>query len=137
MWARLTDGTITGPVKYFNITKDEKKCENTLPLDWLNKYKVDDKMCAIFDRKNEPICTGYSGAGWLFLNPDNNRYYIHGLISLAPYNVQTKCATDSVLYTKISTYYDFIEGKYCIYIFLNICQYFMLKDFNVSYLRMK
>lgn len=71
-----------------------------------------DKICIPIEKLSQTICTGYSGTGWTFINPIDNRHYLHGIISLAPYNVVTKCAERPALCTNVSHYYNFIKGKH-------------------------
>lgn len=68
-------------------------------------------MCAGYPEKKVSVCKGDSGSGFSFLNPEDNRYYVHGIVSLAP---STKSGSScnvltNALYTQVSFYYEFVD----------------------------
>lgn len=99
-------------VKYFNITNNATKCLDNLPQDYASNYSSDKHICALFNIENTTVCTGFDGAGWAFQNPRDSRYYIYGILEIAPFNLGTQCAQTSAWGSRISYYYDFIERKY-------------------------
>lgn len=72
---------------------------------------MEDKMCAGFYEKNISVCRGDSGSGLVFRNPEDNRFYIHGVVSLGP-TLRGECNfRQNSLYTKVAFYYEFIDRE--------------------------
>lgn len=72
---------------------------------------MEDKMCAGFFRKSISVCRGDSGSGLVFRNTEDNRYYIHGVVSLGP-TLKGECnIQQNSLYTKVGFYYEFIDRE--------------------------
>lgn len=82
-----------------------------MPYDWEAKYNMEDKMCAGFFNKNISVCNGDSGSGLVFRNVEDNRFYVHGIVSLGP-TFQGQCnIRQNSLYTKVAFYYEFIDRE--------------------------
>ncbi|XP_063908176.1 uncharacterized protein LOC135126228 [Zophobas morio] len=88
------------------ISKDE--CERNLSEDVV-KYLTDDKLCAGFSESGKSVCKGDSGGG--LVTEHNGRFYIIGVISIAPLSSTVVGGCDSQqygLYTRFSYYIDFV-----------------------------
>lgn len=111
---------ISESVKYFRTKKSDKKCLQSLSQNFAAQYFTDDKLCSLFQQNDQLLCTGYSGAGWMFKNPTDNRFYIRGIVSVAEVNQddENRCVKPVTLCTNTSSYYDFIISKYFILITL-------------------
>ncbi|KAJ8964582.1 hypothetical protein NQ314_004886 [Rhamnusium bicolor] len=95
--------TLEIPYKY------ETTCAQELPRDWADKYNTIDKICAGFYNKNISVCKGDSGSGLFFKNSDDNRYYVHGVVSLGvSHNGECDIQQNS-LYTKVAFYYEYVD----------------------------
>ncbi|VEN52179.1 unnamed protein product [Callosobruchus maculatus] len=91
--------------------KYEPNCAAELPRDWADKYHLPDKMCAGFTNMSKGICRGDSGSGLVFKNFEDNRYYVHGVASLAPGSKGQCNIQQNSLYTKVSFYFNFIDKE--------------------------
>ncbi|VEN52177.1 unnamed protein product [Callosobruchus maculatus] len=91
--------------------KYEPNCAAELPRDWADKYHLPDKMCAGFTNMSKGICRGDSGSGLVFKNFEDNRYYVHGIASLAPGSKGQCNIQQNSLYTKVSFYFNFIDKE--------------------------
>lgn len=68
-------------------------------------------MCAGFFAENKSVCNGDSGSGLVFRRIDDNRFYIHGVVSLAP-TLRGRCNfQQNSLYTRVASYYIFIDQE--------------------------
>lgn len=68
-------------------------------------------MCAGFHNKNISVCRGDSGSGLVFRNPEDSRYYIHGIVSLGP-SLKGECnIRQNTLYTRVAYYSEFIDRQ--------------------------
>ncbi|XP_018569615.1 limulus clotting factor C [Anoplophora glabripennis] len=95
--------TLVIPYKYETI------CANELPPDWADRYNSKDKICAGFVNKSMSVCTGDSGGGLAFRYREDNRYYIHGIVSLS-HQIEGMCnIQQNSLYTSVAYYYDFVD----------------------------
>lgn len=67
-------------------------------------------MCVGDPRTNINICKEGSGSGLFFKNVEDGRYYVNGVVSVAPFSSGSSCITlSSTLFTKVSFYYNFID----------------------------
>ncbi|CAG9864178.1 unnamed protein product [Phyllotreta striolata] len=90
--------------------KERNVCSLELPEEWEKKYNFLDKICAGYYRQNISVCKGDSGSGLVFLNSEDNRYYVHGIVSIAPSLMDSNCNYETnALYTSIAYYYNFID----------------------------
>ncbi|KAK9884599.1 hypothetical protein WA026_007439 [Henosepilachna vigintioctopunctata] len=88
---------------------DFTQCYTAMPDDY-KKYVRSDKMCAGVLDKGIGVCEGDSGGGLTFVRHENNRYYLRGIVSVAP-QVSGSCnENEYALYTKVSSYIDFIAS---------------------------
>lgn len=88
--------------------KYETVCAQELPAGWADRYNLGDKMCAGFVNKSTSVCKGDSGGGLVFKYRENNRYYIHGIVSVA-HKMQGMCnIQQNAIYTKVVAYDDFV-----------------------------
>lgn len=110
-WGFTENGTASDVLRTLKIPyKYETTCAQELPPNWADKYNTIDKICAGFVNKNTSVCSGDSGSGLAFKNPDDNRYYLHGLVSLGPTTEEGDCdSQQNSLYTKVAFYYEFID----------------------------
>lgn len=91
--------------------KNQTQCTTELPDDFASKYILEDKICAGVYHKNTSLCNGDSGNGFVFKNDYDNRYYIHGIVSLGP-SKKGKCdIQQNSLFTKVAHYHKFIEDE--------------------------
>ncbi|CAH2015457.1 unnamed protein product [Acanthoscelides obtectus] len=91
--------------------KYEANCAVELPKEWADKYNLPDKMCAGFSNMSKSICRGDSGSGLVFKNFEDNRYYVHGIASLAPGSKGQCNIQQNSLYTKVAFYFNFIDKE--------------------------
>ncbi|KAG5882429.1 hypothetical protein JTB14_025235 [Gonioctena quinquepunctata] len=90
--------------------KDDATCNTELPPDWIDKYYSYDKFCAGHYNKSIAVCKGDSGGGLVFKNPKDERYYIHGLVSVGRKVNNVGCDIQvSALYTKVAVHYEWLE----------------------------
>ncbi|XP_018569618.1 inactive serine protease PAMR1 isoform X2 [Anoplophora glabripennis] len=89
--------------------KSETTCAAELPAAFADKYNMGDKICTGLYNQSTSVCEGDSGNGLTFKNPDNNRYYIHGVVSLGPRSEQHCDIQQNSLYTKVVQYYEFVD----------------------------
>ncbi|XP_044757881.1 uncharacterized protein LOC123316036 [Coccinella septempunctata] len=87
---------------------DYNQCFDATP-DEFKAYVREDKMCAGYIDRGVGVCEGDSGGGLAFQRPDNNRFYLRGIVSIAPL-VNGSCNEYRyAFYTKISSYIRFIS----------------------------
>lgn len=86
--------------------KTDDVCSRELPEDFADRFLILDKICAGYQNRSS-LCRGDSGKGYFIKNPEDDRYYVYGIVSLSPV-VEEKCHQD-VLYTSVPFYYDFID----------------------------
>ncbi|CAG9817204.1 unnamed protein product [Phaedon cochleariae] len=112
-WGITENNTVADHLRTLIIPyKDQTTCANELPYDWADRYNFDDKICGGFLGKNKSVCRGDSGSGLVFRNPDDNRYYVHGLVSIAPAVQYASCnSQNNALFTKVSKYYQWLDKK--------------------------
>ncbi|XP_074039166.1 clotting factor G beta subunit-like [Leptinotarsa decemlineata] len=92
------------------VYKDEATCFSELPREFLDKYYGYDKFCAGFYDNGTSACPRPSGKGLVFKNPQDKKFYIHGILSLGPTLSTNTCGTSTTsLYTEISTHYEMLE----------------------------
>ncbi|XP_018574095.1 uncharacterized protein LOC108913103 [Anoplophora glabripennis] len=110
-WGKTESGGPSEVLRTLKIPyKYETTCAQELPPDWADKYNMIDKICAGFINQSTSVCSGDSGSGLAFKNPDDNRYYLHGLVSLGPTTTEGDCnIQQNSLYTKVAFYYEFID----------------------------
>ncbi|XP_063925821.1 modular serine protease-like [Zophobas morio] len=83
---------------------DTSQCRSELPEDY-DIYLTHDKMCAGYIDKGTSVCRGDSGGGLVFKH--DGRYWITGIVSIAPTSPENVSGCDSSkygLYTKVSNY---------------------------------
>ncbi|XP_018569606.1 uncharacterized protein LOC108909686 [Anoplophora glabripennis] len=95
--------TLTIPYKY------ETVCAEELPPDWADRYNLQDKICAGFVNKSTSVCSGDSGGGLAFKYREDNRYYVHGIVSVAHKGGYICNIQQNALYTSVGHYYEFVE----------------------------
>ncbi|KAJ8959547.1 hypothetical protein NQ314_006284 [Rhamnusium bicolor] len=89
--------------------KPDSECQKELPSDWADKYYTPDKMCAGHYNKSIAVCKGDSGGGLVFKNNKDNRYYVHGIVSIG-HGLEGSCNIQvSALYTKVAYHYEWLE----------------------------
>ncbi|CAG9817205.1 unnamed protein product [Phaedon cochleariae] len=112
-WGGTEDGVQSDQLKTLHIPyKEQTSCAQELPADFVNKYYFHDKICAGFFQQNKSVCKGDSGSGLVYINPQDNRYYVHGVVSIAPQSRDSTCnSQDNTLLTKVSVYYSWIERE--------------------------
>lgn len=91
--------------------KHQTTCAQELPSDWALRFNTIDKICAGFFNQNKSACTGDSGSGLYFKNPEDNRYYIHGVVSIAPAEKGDCDPQQNSLYTSVAYYYEFVDRE--------------------------
>ncbi|KAJ8952893.1 hypothetical protein NQ318_006509 [Aromia moschata] len=93
--------------------KSEEECYREFPQDWFDKYYTRDKICAGHYNKSIAVCRGDSGGGLVFRNNDDNRYYIHGIVSVGytkKVNSVSVCNIQvSTLFTKVAEHYPWLD----------------------------
>lgn len=106
------DGLPSDELRFLQIPyKNERVCASELPPEWEAKYNMEDKICAGFYQKNISVCRGDSGSALVFRNNEDNRHYIHGIVSLGP-TLKGECnIQQNSLYTKVAFYYKFIDRE--------------------------
>ncbi|KAG5892108.1 hypothetical protein JTB14_008077 [Gonioctena quinquepunctata] len=112
-WGVTEDGVVSDTLKALKIPyKDESKCASELPPAWEQRYNLEDKMCFGFFRKNISVCKGDSGSGLIFRNVEDNRFYLHGIVSLSPKSRDGRCNHEqNALFTKVGSYYEWIDRE--------------------------
>ncbi|XP_018574094.1 uncharacterized protein LOC108913102 [Anoplophora glabripennis] len=109
-WGRTEDDDTSEILRTLKIPyKDDATCAEELPKEWVNKYSIVDKLCAGLFNKSTSVCDGDSGNGLAFLNAEDNRYYIHGIVSLGPLRDGHCDIQQNSLYTKVAFHYEFVD----------------------------
>ncbi|XP_050516955.1 uncharacterized protein LOC126891728 isoform X5 [Diabrotica virgifera virgifera] len=92
--------------------KDSATCAKELPPSWEEVYNIFDKICAGRQNENIAVCKGDSGSGLVFKNREDNRYYLQGIVSIAPTLQNSQCNYQTnALYTSVQFYYSFITRE--------------------------
>ncbi|GLV41984.1 modular serine protease [Carabus blaptoides fortunei] len=87
---------------------NRETCLNAVPENFV-RFVARDKFCAGF-RNGSSVCQGDGGGGLAFLLPDNNKYYLRGLVSVGP-TKDGQCDPEQyVAYTKVSDYMDMLQA---------------------------
>lgn len=109
-WGKTEKGVVSEELRTLEIPyKYQEVCMAELPESFADKYYISGKFCAGFHNQNASVCDGDSGNGLAFRNPVDRRYYIHGIVSLAP-KMGNECHTQqNALYTKVASYYNFVQ----------------------------
>ncbi|XP_068893727.1 uncharacterized protein [Tenebrio molitor] len=84
----------------------QQRCKNDLPVDY-RQYLTHDKLCAGYLNNGSSVCNGDSGGGLVFKYSD--RFFVAGVVSLAPVAKTTEGGCDSQqygLYTVVYKYSD-------------------------------
>ncbi|KAJ8955194.1 hypothetical protein NQ318_009090 [Aromia moschata] len=111
-WGTKEDGLASDKLKTLEIPyKYETTCAQELPREWADKYAMIDKICAGFFNMSTAVCKGDSGGGLVFKNPEDNRYYIHGVVSIGPAEKGECNIQQNSLYTKVAFYYEFLDKE--------------------------
>ncbi|XP_074029368.1 uncharacterized protein [Leptinotarsa decemlineata] len=112
-WGVTETGKPSDTLRTIRIPYKEKIiCTQELPNEWSDRYNFDDKMCAGFYKQNKSVCPGDSGSGLVFRNPEDNRFYVHGVVSISPKIVNGFCNNqDNALFTKVAHYYEWLDKK--------------------------
>ncbi|KAJ8955189.1 hypothetical protein NQ318_009085 [Aromia moschata] len=91
--------------------KPEATCLDELPQDWRKQYYTPDKLCAGLYNQSMSICVGDGGAGLTYKNPQNQKYYVHGVVSVG-HAIEGKCnIQQNSLYTNVKFHSDFIHRQ--------------------------
>lgn len=91
--------------------KNQTQCTAELPDEFASRYKLEDKICAGIYHKNTSLCNGDSGNGLIFKNDYDNRYYVHGIVSLSPSKRGHCDIQQNSLFTNVAHYYKFIDDE--------------------------
>ncbi|CAG9834798.1 unnamed protein product [Diabrotica balteata] len=92
--------------------KDTATCAKELPVRFEQQYHVFDKICAGHQNKSIAVCKGDGGSGLVLKNREDNRYYIQGIVSIAPNLNTSECNYQTnALYTNLSFYNSFINRE--------------------------
>ncbi|XP_050505512.1 uncharacterized protein LOC114338869 isoform X1 [Diabrotica virgifera virgifera] len=92
--------------------KEGATCSRELPESWEEQYNFLDKICAGRVDQQIAVCQGDSGSGLVFKNREDSRYYIQGLVSIAPNLYTSKCNYQTnALYTSVAFYYTWINKE--------------------------
>ncbi|KAG5892105.1 hypothetical protein JTB14_008074 [Gonioctena quinquepunctata] len=112
-WGTTEQGEASDTLRTIRIPyKEQTSCNQELPSGWSDRYSLDDKICAGFHSQNKSVCHGDSGSGLVFRNPEDNRFYVHGIVSIAPKMTNVICNyQDNTLYTRVSHYYEWLDKK--------------------------
>ncbi|KAG5892107.1 hypothetical protein JTB14_008076 [Gonioctena quinquepunctata] len=112
-WGINEDGKPSDTLRTIRIPYKEKiTCTQELPSSWSDRYNFDDKICAGFYKQNKSVCKGDSGSGLVFRNPEDNRFYVHGVVSISPKITNVTCnSQDNALFTKVAHYYEWLDKK--------------------------
>ncbi|XP_018569614.1 uncharacterized protein LOC108909693 [Anoplophora glabripennis] len=102
-WGEQQEELTTLEIPFHNQTT----CAQELPSDWIHRFNTIDKICAGFFNQN----TGDSDTGLYFKNPEDNRYYIHGVVSIAPAAEGDCYPQQKSLYTSVAYYYEFVDRE--------------------------
>lgn len=98
-------------ITYFEATKSEKSCEAIMSREWSKDIYKDDKLCGP-SLPTGTACQRIAGSGWVFKNPEDERYYLHGMSSSGYTSRRPSCDfLNPYYYTNVSYYYDFIKGE--------------------------
>lgn len=89
---------------------DDNKCFIDITPEY-QKYLRRDKMCAGYLNKGIGACEGDSGGGLVFFDNYFKRYYIRGIVSVAPRSKDSCDENQYSLFTKVSQYLDIILEK--------------------------
>ncbi|XP_018574097.1 uncharacterized protein LOC108913104 isoform X2 [Anoplophora glabripennis] len=109
-WGRTEDEDTSEILRTLNIPyKDGATCAEELPKEFTTTFNIVDKICAGFSNKSTSVCDGDSGNGLTFVNLEDNRYYIHGVVSLGPQRNGQCDIQHNTLYTKVAFYYEYID----------------------------
>ncbi|KAJ3618905.1 hypothetical protein MTP99_005705 [Tenebrio molitor] len=84
----------------------QQTCKKELPVDY-KEYLTHDKLCAGYLNNGSSVCNGDSGGGLVFKY--SNRFFVAGVVSLAPVAKTTEGGCDSQqygLYTVVYKYSD-------------------------------
>ncbi|XP_018569610.1 uncharacterized protein LOC108909691 [Anoplophora glabripennis] len=111
-WGKTESGEQPDELRTLEIPfKHQTTCAQELPSDWAHRFNTIDKICAGFFNQNKSVCTGDSGSGLYFKNPEDNRYYIHGVVSIAPAEKGDCDPQQNSLYTSVAYYYEFVDRE--------------------------
>ncbi|XP_074029369.1 uncharacterized protein isoform X1 [Leptinotarsa decemlineata] len=112
-WGVTENGEPSDTLKSLKIPlKKSSTCSAELPVDWERRYNLEDKICTGFFRQNMSVCKGDSGSGLIFKNPEDNRFYLHGVVSLSPKAADGQCNHEqNALFTKVANYYEWIDRE--------------------------
>ncbi|XP_050507456.1 uncharacterized protein LOC126885068 isoform X2 [Diabrotica virgifera virgifera] len=112
-WGRTEEEKPSEILKAIRIPyKDGATCAKELPQSWEEQFNFFDKICAGRQNESIAVCEGDSGSGLVFKNREDNRYYLQGIVSIAP-NLNTfQCNSQTnALYTSVPFYYSFIKRE--------------------------
>ncbi|XP_022912844.2 serine protease 45-like [Onthophagus taurus] len=84
--------------------EDKTACKEKLPQVFFEHYYMPDKFCASFSEKRN---CGLSGSG--FYTKSNGKYYIRGILTLAPATANGCNATLPSLLTSISSHFKWLK----------------------------
>ncbi|KAJ8964589.1 hypothetical protein NQ314_004894 [Rhamnusium bicolor] len=111
-WGKKEDGLVSDELRILEIPyKYETTCSQELPREWAQKYDMIDKICAGFFNKSTSVCSGDSGNSLFFQNPEDSRYYVHGIVSIGPAENGECNIQQNSLFTKVGFYYEFIDRE--------------------------
>ncbi|XP_050515899.1 uncharacterized protein LOC114334142 isoform X2 [Diabrotica virgifera virgifera] len=112
-WGRTEEEKPSEILKAIRVPyKDGATCAKELPQSWEEQFNYFDKICAGRQNESTAVCKGDSGSGLVFKNREDNRYYLQGIVSIAP-NLNTfQCNYQTnALYTSVPFYYSFIKRE--------------------------
>ncbi|XP_068902110.1 coagulation factor IX-like [Tenebrio molitor] len=92
----------------------QQRCKSDLPVDY-RKYLTHDKLCAGYLNHGSSVCNGDSGGGLVFKY--SNRFFVAGVVSLAPVAKTAEGGCDSQqygLYTVVYKYSDNFILRYLV-----------------------
>jgi secreted trypsin-like serine protease len=92
----------------------QQTCKDDLPVDY-RQYLTHDKLCAGYLNNGSSVCNGDSGGGLVFKYSD--RFFVAGVVSLAPVAETTEGGCDSQqygLYTVVYKYSDNFILRYLV-----------------------
>ncbi|XP_044259079.1 uncharacterized protein LOC123007726 [Tribolium madens] len=88
-----------------------EECKTELPPEF-QKFLLSDKLCAGYRNNGTSVCRGDSGGGLVVKSSTTGRYYLAGILSVAPTGPSGGCNSQQyALYTRISFHNDFLSGK--------------------------
>lgn len=103
--------TSVDKVKYANVTKDEDICKEVVSQEWAKNIYKTDKLCGP-PLPPVGVCNRIAGSGWAVKNPQDDRFYLHGISSKGYSQPSQYCdITYPYFYTNLSHYYEFITGE--------------------------